>query len=676
MLLQCGSSADVKDAVVIAWVAGMGGFALTLADVPKPPGPPQSPIVRAESVGHRQAAPAGDGDQLWQIGSWTDEEQVLLERMNRARMFPLAETGILKALPDALIQYAYTFFQVDFTVMSNHMATLPAQPPLAPNAMLLQAARGHSQWMLANAEQSHFEGTSTVSNRVATVGYPLTIVGENLYAFAEDAEYAHAGLEVDWGYPDATNTPKPPGMQNPPGHRLNTHDARFREAGVGVVYGRNSRVVGGVTETVGPALFTVNLGDRSDATPLITGVAYFDLDGDGRYDAGEGIEGLRVDVSGSGYHGLSSPSGGFAVPTANGSRSVLFSAPGMVSESRTVTVAGGANQKVDLRLVYPAPGVSGSSTPAVGVANPYSPTAVPAATAFRWSVAQRGSVGGAWNAEAGQQRTVVQITPGYDLNDASKKASGAFSYRLTSPEPVDQVLRLDRQFFGGSAPVLSFSILLGYATEYQVIHAEVSEDDGATWRGIWSRAGVTAETDIAFTRVTLPLGSLAFRDFQVRFRYSVGLGPYYNTTVSGEGAFLDDIELSDATALTALSNGEVASGTAVQFTPPAVGEYVIGVQPVVGTRVLPRGPWKTVAAVVGATVLRFGRPSFSGNGELSLPFVVESGSAGSFVLEKADVPAGPWSSASGAVLSTTSPGNHVYRLTPSEGSALYRVRVP
>lgn len=405
-------------------------------------------------------------------------------------------------------------------------------------------------------------------------------------------------------------------------------------------------------------------------------MAYFDLDGDGRYDAGEGIEGVRVDVSDSAYHGISSPAGGFAVPAANGTRSVVFSAPGMASQSRTVTLAGGANQKVDLSLAYPAPSVTGSLTPAVGTANAYAPTEVPAATAFRWSVARRGSVGGAWNAEAGQQRIVAQLTPGYDLNDVSKKASGAYSYRLTSPEPVDQVMRLDRQCFGGSAPVLSFSILLGYATEDQTIHAEVSDDDGSTWRSIWSRAGVTGQSDTGFTRVTLPLGSLANRDFQVRFRYAVGLGPYYNTTVSGEGAFLDDIELSDTTALTPLSSGQVSAGSPVSFVPPAVGEYVIGVQPVIASRVLPRGPRKAVTAIVGPPVLKLGLPSFGANGQLSLPFVVESGAASSFVLERASAPAGPWVQEATAVLNTPSPGRHVYRLTPSAASGLYRVRVP
>ncbi len=666
----------MKTGVVIAVMTWMGGVGVNAVGVPRPPGPPQAPFIRADAPSHRLAAPAGDGSQLWQTGDWTDEEQVVLERMNRARMFPLAETGILKGLADPLTQYAYTYFQVDFAVMSNHMATLPAQPPLAPNRLLLQAARGHSQWMLVNAEQSHFDGVGTVPNRVAAVGYPLTIVGENLYAYAEDAEYAHAGLEVDWGFPDATNTPKPPGMQNPPGHRLNTHDGRYREAGVGLVYGSNSRVVGGVTETVGPALFTVNLGDRSDATPLVTGVAYFDLDGDGRYDSGEGIQGVRVDVTDSVFHAISSTSGGYAVPTANGVRTVLFSAPGMASESRSVTVAGGANQKVDLRLTYTPPTVTGSSTPALGVTNAFFPSAVPAATAFRWNIAQRGSVGGTWNAEQGQQRVIAQISPGYNLNDSSKRAAGAFSYRLTSPEPVDQILRLDRQFLGGTSPVLSFSILLGYATEFQAIHAELSEDDGSTWRSIWSRAGVTGQTDPGFTRISLPLAGLASRDFQVRFRYVVGLGPYYNTTVAGEGAFLDEIELVDTSALTAVSSGQVPAGTPISFVPPALGEYVIGVQPVIGSRVMPRGARRAVTAIVGPPVLRLGLPSFGVGGQLTLPFVVESGTASAFVLERASVPTGPWVTESSAVLSTVSPGNHRYRLTPAAASSLYRVRLP
>jgi len=642
---------------------------------PRPPGPPLAPQTAFGTPASRPGLPAGDGDGRWDTGDWSDDEQLVLERMNRARQFPLAETGILKASADSRIQYAYEFFLVDFSVLSNHMATLPPVPPLAPHRMLLQTARGHSQWMLANAEQSHFEGTSDVFDRVASVGYPLTIVAENLYAFAENGEYAHAGLEVDWGFPDASGIPKPPGMQNPPGHRLNNHDGRLREVGVGLVHGTNSRSVGGVTETVGPALFTVNFGNRSDATPLVTGVAYFDLDGNGQYDVGEGIGGVRVDVSGSDWHAVTSSGGGYAVPSANGARDVSFSARGMTTSNRTVTVSGGANLKADLRLAYVDPTLSGPATPAVGLVNHYTLSSVPAASAFNWSAARRSALAGRWGAEQGLQRVTATVSPGYEVANARWKAAGAFSYRLTNPKPDDQLLRLEGSFLGGTQPVLSFSILVGYATESQVLHADVSEDDGITWKSMWNRAGITGQSASSFTRVTVPLTHLARRDFLVRFRLTVGLGSYYNTTESGEGMYLDEIELADTSALTPLSIGQVPVGRSIPFVPPSLGDYALGVQSVIGTRTLPRSPWTRVTAVAAPAQIRMEVPSFLG-GQLELPFVVESGQATAFVLEsKANWGTG-WKVEGGAVLSTLSPGRYQYRVPPVGEIGYYRVRVP
>ena len=645
------------------------------AGEPRPPGPPFAPQFRMDPAPLRSAAPAGEGDGLWDTGDWTDDEQVLLERINRARQFPLAETGILKTSPDPRIQYAYEYFLVDFRVMSNHMATLPPVPPLAPHRMLWQTSRGHSQWMLANAEQSHFQGTSDVSHRVATVGYPLTIVAESLYAFSQDGEYAHAGLEVDWGFPDSTGIRKPPGMQNPPGHRLNNHDVRLREIGVGVVHGTNSRVVGGVTETVGPALFTVNFGDRSGATPLVTGVAYFDLDGNGQYDAGEGIGGARVEVSGSAWHAITSSGGGYAVPSVNGARVVSFSAPGMVTSNRLVTVSGGANVKADLKLTYVDPTLSGPATPAVGLVNLYAPSSVPAATAFNWSVARPAALAGRWGAEQGLQRVTPTVTPGYAVPNARWKAAGAYSYRLTHPEAEDQLLGLDGSFLGGNQPVLSFSLLVGYATDSQVLHAEVSEDDGFHWKSVWNRAGVTGESESSFTRVSVPLPRLARRDFLVRFRFAVGLGSYYNSTKWGEGVYVDEIELVDTSALTFLASGQVAAGTPISFVPPALGDYGLGIQSVIRTRTLPRSPWTRVTATLAPPQIRMEVPSFDG-GQLQLPFVLESGSASAFVLESTPAWASGWKVEGGAVLSGPSAGRYLYRLTPSGGAGFYRVRLP
>jgi hypothetical protein len=625
----------------------------------------------------RPAVPAADPTTPWDVGEWTDAEQLVLERINRTRASPLAETQILRQLPDPLIQFAYSFFLVDFTVMAADMASYSPQPPLAPHRLLLQSARGHSQWMLDNASQSHFQGTVDILARVLATTYPVAIVGENLYAAAEGPEYAHAGLEVDWGYPEGTTVPTAPGMQTPPGHRINNHDARFREAGVGVVYGRNSRTAGGVTETVGPELYTINFGARPGATPMVTGVAYFDLDSNQQYDVGEGIDGIRVDVSDSAFHGMTSPSGGYAVPTADGSRTVAFSGPGMATVSRILTVSGSNNIKADLRLSYTPPTVSGSATPVIGQSNPYVPSAVAAATAYDWSVGRRASTGGAWTAEQGLDRLLLQVTSGYDVRTATRRANGAYSYRLTTPQPVDQVLTLDGRFVGGRIPALAFSVALGFATEHQTLYAETSEDGGASWKIQWRRSGVTGQSEASFSRVVLPLPAYADRDYQVRFRYSVGLGPYYNTTGAGEGVFLDDIELVNSDKLNELSTGRVDAGSPVIFNPAETGEFLLAVRPLVGTRLFPQGPRKLLNPMVGPATIQWSRPVLLADGRLEMGFTVTGGGApGAFLLERASDVGGVWSEERGATLSLMSAGSYVYRVPVTGDRGLYRIRMP
>lgn len=658
-------------AVVLPLLIGTG-----LADAPQPAGPSLPARWGTSTWVERPAAPSADPTTLWDVGAWTDAEQLVLERVNRSRANPLAETDILRQLPDPLIQFAYSFFLVDFGVMKTNMATYGPQPPLAPHRLLLQSARGHSQWMLANASQSHFQGTLDILDRVLATTYPVAIVGENLYAAAEGPEYAHAGLEVDWGYPGAVTVPTPPGMQEPPGHRINNHDSRFREAGVGVVYGRNSRNVGGVTETVGPELYTINFGARPGATPMVTGVAYFDLDSNQQYDVGEGISGVRIEVSDSAYHGVTSPAGGYAVPTANGSRTVAFSAPGMATESRILTVSGGNNIKSDLRLNYTPPSVTGSATPAVGQSNGYLPAIVPAATAFDWSVGRRVSTGGRWTAEQDLDRLVVQVTPGYDVRTTTRRATGAYGYRLTTPQPVDQVLALDGRFIGGSSPALSFSIALGYATEDQTITVESSDDGGVTWKVLWRRSGITGQSDATFSRVVLPMPAYAERDYQVRFRYSVGLGPYYNTVDAGEGVYLDDIELLDSYKLSELSTGCVAVGSPVNFIPPGTGEFVLAVRPLVVSRLFPQGPRKVLNAVVGPPVIQLGRPVVLPDGRLELAFTTSGAAPGTFVLERSTQIGVAWIAESGATLTTVGAGSYLFRVPVVGDRGMYRIRVP
>jgi hypothetical protein len=110
--------------------------------------------------------------------------------------------------------------------------------------------------------------------------------------------------------------------------------------GVGVVNGSNG--------SVGPQVVAQALGDRPGITPFVTGVVYYDLDGDQFYDLGEGIGGVTVRVSGSPAYALTARSGGYSVPVSGaGPRTVTFSVPGLPDVEKTVTLAGSQNVKVD-----------------------------------------------------------------------------------------------------------------------------------------------------------------------------------------------------------------------------------------------------------------------------------------------------------------------------------------
>ncbi len=215
-------------------------------------------------------------------------------------------------------------------MMQTQMNLLPALPPLSINPQLTTAARGHTQDMLANGFQDHTGSNgSTTLSRISATGYTAGAsytYGENVFAYSYSVFYGHAGLEVDWGGTAASG-----GMQVPPGHRNNIHYGAFKEVGIGAVNGSN--------RGFGPQIVTQDFGSRGDLLPFITGVVYQDRNGNGRYDAGEGIGGVTVNVANGLYYAVTAASGGYSVPVvAPGAQTVTFSGGGVPTTQRTVSV--------------------------------------------------------------------------------------------------------------------------------------------------------------------------------------------------------------------------------------------------------------------------------------------------------------------------------------------------
>lgn len=657
----------------------MAGVALRVpaASLPAPP-PPAPPILLRDDArlpAVRPALPAAS--PVWSIGEPSDEEQVLLELINRARANPAAEAIRLRTTTAAGLLQAYAFFLVDLDRFQADLSALPPLPPLAFHPLLLGPARSHSQYQLVNAVQTHFQGSQSVRERVEATGYPWAALGENVYAFAEDPPQAHAGFEVDWGLFGPDGLPVAPGMQDPPGHRLSNHSAAFREAGIGWLPGNNTVITPTATNSVGPNVVTVVFGARSGAQPLITGVVYYDLNGNGFYDAGEGVGGVDVEVAGAQWSGRSSASGGYAVPVSNGIGAVTFRGPGLAPVERAVTVANGDNAKLDLALAYPAPVLAGPPTALAGVAADYSVTAVPGAVGFEWERSRRVAYGNVLGGESGQAGAVVAQVSGYPATQSLIRHRGDAAYRLASPVPEDQLLTLAPTFLGGGDPRLRFASRLGVADPAQEALVEISTDGGATWLKVWSRkgTGVPGETD--FTNQEVPLPSVTGRSFQLRFRYSSGL-QYYPQTDPGVGWYFDEVALSGVFELRDTTVGTAPATGWIGVTFPAAGDWMLRARPRVGPRQLPFGPSVvvTVAPFSGtAPVVRIRRQSLEPDGRIRLVFAVESGAASSFRLDWAASLGGPWAEVP-VPPPTLVGGEGTFVVPPSGTTGFYRVRVP
>ena len=183
---------------------------------------PPAVFVQRETGPVRTGARPAAGPVAYSIGDPTDTEQAYLELLNRARLFPTAEGIRLRDITDPGIRNAYyqeypdgsLRWKVDTNLFATLMAAIPPVAPLAFQPQLLSAARGHSQWMLERAVQSHDQDGVSTSQRITASGYVWGAVAENIFSYAHSPEHGHAGFEVDW-WPDFQRAQGPAG--SPPG---------------------------------------------------------------------------------------------------------------------------------------------------------------------------------------------------------------------------------------------------------------------------------------------------------------------------------------------------------------------------------------------------------------------------------------------------------------------------
>ncbi len=270
--------------------------------------------------------------QQYSHGDPTPQEQYVLEMINRARANPDAEGARLG-------------IDIREGLTAAEAANVGPRPPLAMNPNLLAAARAHSQDMWTRNYFAHdtlAPPNQTWYERITAFGYDYTggKVGENIAASSNaSAAYLEDLLMIDEGVAgrghrknllDIYSTPQPP----------------FREIGVGY-YHNNTANGSGFRD-----FLTQDFG-RNSSGPFLVGVVYNDLNGNNFYDVGEGLAGVTVTQTSSGYYAVTSTSGGYAIPYTGTSGPITVTATGGPLGSITLTktlTRTGENLKADLTL--------------------------------------------------------------------------------------------------------------------------------------------------------------------------------------------------------------------------------------------------------------------------------------------------------------------------------------
>lgn len=291
------------------------------------------------------------------------DEQYMLELLNNMRTHPEEALAIMTSSlgdparsSDPDIDSALRFFQTKGTTLAAQWALLSAAQPLAWNEKLYNAAEGHNNAMIAADQQTHqAPGEPALGQRATNAGYTsYTLLGENVYAFAESVLHGHAGFAIDWGGPNGPD-PAIDGIQNPPGHRDNMMDPRFREVGIRIQAENNN------STTVGPLVISQEFGNRANlGNPWVLGVAYNDGADDG-YTPGDGVGNVTVRVAsvtpgGPEFMTTTMSAGGYQLQAPAGTYNITFSG-GVFGDGVTYQniVVGFQNVKVDAERSTPPP---------------------------------------------------------------------------------------------------------------------------------------------------------------------------------------------------------------------------------------------------------------------------------------------------------------------------------
>lgn len=232
-------------------------------------------------------------------------EQALLWLMNRARQDPSAEGRWLARSKNIAIAGGREAYRIDRSMLIKEFDAIEPAPPAAFDARLYTAAIKHAKNQIARDVQDH----KGQLKRVTRTGVDWKSCRGNVFSYASGALNTHAAFNIDWGV-------GPGGMQPTRGHRkaIMASDRPYTNVGLAAVPERNARSAVGELVVVGNYCSYFANSDGEDFNRFVVGTVWSDRNGNGIYNAGEGVSGVSVIPSTGSYYAVTSRGGGYAFP--------------------------------------------------------------------------------------------------------------------------------------------------------------------------------------------------------------------------------------------------------------------------------------------------------------------------------------------------------------------------
>ncbi|MEM7018585.1 MAG: hypothetical protein AAF512_14740, partial [Pseudomonadota bacterium] len=257
-------------------------------------------------------------------------EQERLWLLNKARSNPPAEGEFLASSTERDIAGGRDFFMVNLSVLRSEFNSYAPAAPAAFDNRLYEASRQHSQDLINRDAQDH----NNQIERIQQSGFSFSAVRVNVFAFSDNALNAHAALNIDWGN-------GADGVQTGRGHRkaLMSLDNSYTNVGIASIAENNNATRVG-PEVMSDAFAGARESQANHFNRFIVGTVWQDMNGNARYDAGEGFGNVRVGPDKGTYFAITGAAGGFAIPIeAADTYNVTFSGGALAStETRAVTV--------------------------------------------------------------------------------------------------------------------------------------------------------------------------------------------------------------------------------------------------------------------------------------------------------------------------------------------------